>query len=126
MTRITMVAAAAVLTLAGCSADNGPTKEDGVKLVEGFFTEQGKEATLQRTWRMEVTDAGGLELDCDKKPNGDQECMVTGSVKALGYIGGQPTKPEPSTLKPKLRAVFRPQGEGWQPVEVRDEGTSAG
>jgi len=126
MTRITMVAAAAVLTLAGCSADNGPTKEDGVKLVEGFFTEQGKQATLQRTWRMEVTDAGGLELDCDKKPNGDHECMVTGSVKALGYIGGQPTKPEPSTLKPKLRAVFRPQGEGWQPVEVRDEGTSAG
>ena len=42
------------------------------------------------------------------------------------YIGGQPTKPEPSTLKPKLRALFRPQGEGWQVVEVTDEGTSAG
>jgi hypothetical protein len=126
MTRITVVAAAAVLTLAGCSADNGPTREDGVKLVEGFFTEQGKQATLQHTWRMEVIDAGGLELDCDKKPNGDQECMVTGSVKALGYIGGQPTRPEPGTLKPKLRAVFRPKGDGWQPVEVRDEGTSAG
>jgi hypothetical protein len=73
-----------------------------------------------------VTDAGGLDLDCEKKPNGDQECMVGGSVKALGYIGGQPTKPEPSTLKPKLRALFRPQGEGWQVVEVTDEGTSAG
>ncbi|WP_268222920.1 hypothetical protein [Stenotrophomonas maltophilia] len=33
---------------------------------------------------------------------------------------------EPSTLKPKLRALFRPQGEGWQVVEVKDEGTSAG
>ena len=51
---------------------------------------------------------------------------MAGSVKALGYIGGQPTKPEPSTLKPKLRALFRPQGEGWQIVEVKDEGTSAG
>jgi hypothetical protein len=111
---------------AACSGEKGPTKEDGVRVVEGFFTEQGKQATLQRTWRMEVTDAGGLDLDCEKKPNGDQECMVAGSVKALGYIGGQPTKPEPSTLKPKLRALFRPQGEGWQVVEVKDEGTSAG
>jgi len=121
-----VAAAAALLTLTACSGDKGPTKEDGVKVVEGFFTEQGKQATLQRTWRMEVTDAGGLDLDCEKKPNGDQECMVGGSVKALGYIGGQPTKDEPSTLKPKLRALFRPQGEGWQVVEVTDEGTSAG
>jgi len=121
-----VAAAAALLALTACSGDNGPTKEDGVKVVEGFFTEQGKQATLQRTWKMEVTDAGGLELDCEKKPNGDQECMIGGSVKALGYIGGQPTKPEPSTLKPKLRALFRSQREGWQVVEVKDEGTSAG
>ncbi|CEE84508.1 hypothetical protein LN96_14845 [Xanthomonas citri pv. citri] len=121
-----VAAAAALLTLTACSGDKGPTKEDGVKVVEGFFTEQGRQATLQRSWRFEVTDAGGLDLDCEKKPNGDQECMVGGSVKAQGSIGGQPTKPEPSTLKPKLRALFRPQGEGWQPVEVKDEGTSAG
>ncbi len=38
-----------------------------------------------------MTDAGGLDLDCEKKANGDQECLVSGSVKALGYIG-QPTK----------------------------------
>jgi hypothetical protein len=49
-----------------------------------------------------------------RKAQWDQECMVGGSVKAQGYIGGQPTKPEPSTLKPKLRALFRPQGEGWR------------
>lgn len=121
-----VAAAAALLTLTACSGDKGPSKEDGVKVVEGFFTEQGRQATLQRSWRFEVTDAGGLDLDCEKKPNGDQECLVAGSVKALGYIGGQPTKPEPSTLKPKLRALFRPQGEGWQVVEVTDEGTSAG
>jgi len=121
-----LAAAAACLALTGCSGDKGPTKEDGVKVVEGFFTEGGKQATLQRTWKMEVTDAGGLKLDCEKKPNGDQECMIAGSVKALGYIGGQPTTDEPSTLKPKLRALFRPQGEGWQVVEVKDEGTSAG
>ncbi len=121
-----VAAAAALLTLTACSGDKGPTKEDGVKVVEGFFTEQGRQATLQRSWRFEVTDAGGLDLDCEKKPNGDQECMVGGSVKAQGSIGGQPTKPEPSTLKPKLRALFHPQGEGWQVVEVTDEGTSAG
>ncbi|MFI8718604.1 hypothetical protein ACIGHF_12100 [Stenotrophomonas sp. NPDC077464] len=121
-----VVAATTLLSLAACSGDKGPTKEDGVKVVEGFFTEQGKQATLQRTWKFEVTDAGGLELDCEKKPSGDQECMVGGSVKAQGSIGGQPTKDEPSTLKPKLRALFRPQGEGWQVVEVKDEGTSAG
>lgn len=97
-----------------------------MRAVEGYFTEQGRQATLPHTWKMEVTDPGGLELDCEKKPNGDQECLVGGSVKALGYIGGQPTKPEPGTLKPKLRAVFRPQGEGWQLVDVKDEGTSAG
>jgi len=121
-----VAAAAALLTLTACSGDKGPTKEDGVKVVEGFFTEQGRQATLQRSWRFEVTDAGGLDLDCEKKPNGDQECMVGGSVKAQGSIGGQPTKPEPSTLRPKLRALFRPQGEGWHVVEVTDEGTSAG
>jgi len=121
-----VAAAAALLTLTACSGDKGPTKEDGVKVVEGFVTEQGRQATLQRSWRFEVTDAGGLDLDCEKKPNGDQECMVGGSVKAQGSIGGQPSKPEPSTLKPKLRALFRPQGEGWQVVEVTDEGTSAG
>ncbi|MFW9437092.1 hypothetical protein ACE8C5_00385 [Xanthomonas euvesicatoria] len=121
-----VAAATTLLTLTACSGDKGPTKEDGVKVVEGFFTEQGRQATLQRSWRFEVTDAGGLDLDCEKKPNGDQECMVGGSVKAQGSIDGQPTKPEPSTLKPKLRALFRPQGEGWQVVEVTDEGTSAG
>ncbi len=121
-----VVAATALLSLTACSGGKGPTKEDGVKAVEGFFTEQGKQATLQRTWKFEVTDASGLELDCEKKPNGDQECMVGGSVKAQGSIGGQPAKPEPGTLKPKLRALFRPQGEGWQVVEVKDEGTSAG
>lgn len=121
-----VAAAVALLTLTACSGGKGPTKEDGVKVVEGFFTEQGKQATLQRTWKLEVTDAGGLELDCEKKPNGDQECTVGGAVKAQGSIGGQPTKPEPGTLKPKLRAVFRPQGEGWQVVEVKDEGTSVG
>lgn len=121
-----VAAAAALLTLTACSGDKGPTKEDGVKVVEGFFTEQGRQATLQRSWRFEVTDAGGLDLDCEKKANGDQECLVSGSVKAPGYIGGQPTKEEPSALKPKLRALFRPQGEGWQVVEVTDEGTSAG
>lgn len=124
--KATLSASLVALALSGCSGERAPTKEDGVKVVEGFFTEQGRQATLQRSWRFEVTDAGGMDLDCEKKPNGDQECMVGGSVKALGSIGGQPTKPEPSTLKPKLRALFRPQGEGWQVVEVKDEGTSAG
>ena len=44
-----VAAAAALLTLTACSGDKGPTKEDGVKVVEGFFTEQGRQATLQRT-----------------------------------------------------------------------------
>ncbi len=121
-----VAAAAALLILTACSGDKGPTKEDGVKVVEGFFTEQVRQATLRRSWRFEVTDAAGLELGCQKKPNGDQECLITGAVKALGYLDGQPTKDEPSTLKPKLRALFRSQGEGWQVVEVKDEGTSAG
>jgi hypothetical protein len=117
--------AAMVLGLSACGSEPAPGKEDAVKVIEGFYTQQGREATLQRSWRFEVTNAGGLDLDCQKKPNGDQECMIAGSVKALGYIGGQPTKPEPSTLKPKLRAVFRPQGEGWQVVDVKEEGSSA-
>jgi len=113
-----VAAVTAFLTLTACSGDKGPTKEDGVKVVEGFFTEQGRQATLQRSWRFEVTDAGGLDLDCEKKPNGDQECMVGGSVKAQGSIGGQPTKPEPSTLKPKLRAARRSRSS----VQPFDEG----
>lgn len=115
-----------VLGLSACGSAPAPGKEDAVKVIEGFFTEQVRQATFRRSWRFEVTDAAGLELGCQKKPNGDQECLITGAVKALGYLDGQPTKDEPSTLKPKLRALFRPQGEGWQVVEVNDEGTSAG
>lgn len=118
--------AAVAVGLTACGGEKGPSKEDAVKATEAYFTENGKQVMLQRTWRMEVTDAGGLDVDCEKKPNGDQECMIAGTVKGLGYLGGQPTTPQPGELKPKLRVLFRPQGEGWLPVEVKDEGTSAG
>lgn len=87
-----VAAAAALLTLTACSGDKGPTKEDGVKVVEGFFTEQGRQATLQRSWRMEVTDAGGSDLDCEKKPNGDQECLISGSVRPWVISAASPPR----------------------------------
>ncbi|MGQ5314565.1 hypothetical protein ACULMH_13320 [Xanthomonas arboricola pv. corylina] len=126
MKRAMIVAAAAFLTLTACSGDKGPTKEDGVKVLEGFFTEQGRQATLQGSWRFEVTDAGDLSLKCEKKPNGDHACDVSGTVTALGHLGGQPTSQEGKNMKVKMHVTFRPQGEGWQAVEVKDEGTSAG
>lgn len=119
-------AALTVLALAGCSGDKGPTNQDAVKAVEDYFTQQGREATLQRTWRFEVTDAGDLSLKCEKKPNGDHACDVSGTVTALGHLGGQPTSQEGKEMKVKMQVTFRPQGEGWQPVDVKDEGTSAG
>ena len=36
-----VAAAAALLTLTACSGDKGPTKEDGVKVVEGFSPSRG-------------------------------------------------------------------------------------
>ncbi|WP_254657749.1 hypothetical protein [Xanthomonas graminis] len=127
MKRVMAVAAlVATLVLVGCSGDRGPSKEYAVKAVEAYFTQQGREATLQRTWQFDVTDAEDMSLKCEKKPNGDQECAVTGRVMAQGKLGGQPTTPEGRPMNLKLHVVFRPQGEGWQPVQVRDEGTSAG
>ena len=114
------------LMLAACGGHQGPSKEDAVTAVERFFTDQGQQATLQRSWRLEVKDAAGLELDCQKMPNGDQECQVTGAVEAQGVIGGQPTTPEPKEMRLNLRTRFRPAGEGWQVSEVTDEGTAAG
>jgi hypothetical protein len=114
------------LMLAACSGHQGPSKEDAVTAVERFFTDQGQQATLQRSWRLEVKDAAGLELDCQKMPNGDQECQVTGAVEAQGVIGGQPTTPEPKEMRLNLRMRFKPAGDGWQVSEVTDEGTAAG
>jgi len=115
-----------VLALAGCAGEKEPAKQDAVKAVEAYFTQQGREATLQRTWRFEVTDAGDLSLKCEKKPNGDHACDVSGTITALGHLGGQPTSQEGKEMKVKMQVTFRPQGEGWQPVDVKDEGTSAG
>lgn len=114
------------LMLAACGGDLGPSKEDAVMAVERYFTEQGQQATLQRSWRLEVKDAAGLELDCEKMPNGDQECRVTGAVEAQGVIGGKPTTPGPKEMRLNLRMRFRPAGEGWQVSKVTDEGTAAG
>lgn len=115
-----------VLALAGCSGDKGATKQDAVKAVEAYFTQQGREATLQRTWRFEVTDAGDLSLKCEKKPNGDHACDVSGTITAVWHLGGQPSIQEGKEMKVKMQVTFRPQGDGWQPVDVKDEGTSAG
>lgn len=120
------LALAITLGLSACSGEKGPSKEDAVKAVEAFYTQQGREATLQRSWRLDVKDSDGLKLDCEKKPNGDHACKVTGNVIAAGALGGQPTEAGDKPMKLKLAVTFRPQGEGWQPVEVKDEGTSAG
>jgi len=118
--------ALAVLALAACGGEKGPAQQDAVKAIEAYFTQQGKEATLQGTWRFEVTDAGDLSLKCKKKPSGDHACDVSGTVTALGHLGGKPTSQEGKEMKVKMQVTFRPQGEGWQPVDVKDEGTSAG
>lgn len=114
------------LALSACGSEPGPSQEDAVKAVERYFTEQGRQATLQRTWKLEVKDASGLEVACEKLPNGDQECQATGKVKALGYIGGQPTTPEPREMRLKMRMTFRLAGEAWELIDVADEGTAAG
>lgn len=114
------------LLLSACGGAHGPSKEDAVKAVERFYTDQGQQATLQRSWRLEVKEASGLKLDCEKMPNGDRECRVTGEVDAQGVIGGQPTTPEPKEMRLNLRMRFRPSAEGWQVSEVTDEGTAAG
>ncbi|WP_329840705.1 hypothetical protein [Stenotrophomonas geniculata] len=114
-----------VLILSACSSEPRPSKEDAVKAVERYFTEQGKQATLQRTWKLEVKDASGLKVACEKQPNGDQECQATRKVEAMGYIGGQPTTPEAREMRLKMRMTFRPAGEGWELVDMADEGTAA-
>lgn len=116
----------APLLLTACGGAEGPTKEDAVGAVERFFTDQGQQATLQRSWHLEVKDAAGLELDCEKMPNGDQECRVTGTVDAQGSIGGRATTPEPKEMRLNLRMRFRPAGESWDVFAVTDEGTAAG
>ncbi|NIJ78150.1 hypothetical protein FHT08_003270 [Xanthomonas campestris] len=124
--KVWMSACLIPLMLAACGGETGPSKEDAVTAVERFFTDQGQQATLQRSWRLEVKDAAGLELDCEKMPNGDQQCRVTGAVEAQGVIGGQPTTPRPKEMRLDLRMRFRPDGEGWRVSEVTDEGTAAG
>ncbi len=114
------------LLLSACSGAHGPSKQDAVKAVERFYTDQGQQATLQRSWRLEVKEASGLKLDCEGRPNGDQECRVTGAVDAQGVIGGQPTTPEPKEMRLNLRVRFRAAGEGWEVFEVTDQGTAAG
>ncbi|ARQ89191.1 hypothetical protein [Stenotrophomonas maltophilia] len=115
-----------MLTLSACGSEPAPSEEDAVKAVERFFTEQGRQATLQRSWRLEVTDANGLKLECEKQPNGGRECQATGKVEAIGYIGGQPTTPEAKEMRLKMRMTFRPAGDGWELVNMVDEGTGAG
>lgn len=119
-------ACALALALSACGSEPEPSKEDAVKAVERYFTEQGKQATLQRTWKLEVTEANGLKLECEKQPNGDQQCHATGKVEAIGYIGGQPTTPEAREMRLKMRMTFRPAGEGWELADMVDEGTAAG
>ncbi len=114
------------LLLSACSGAHGPSKEDAVKAVERFYTDQGQQATLQRSWRLEVTEASGLKLDCEGRPNGDQECLVTGAVDAQGSIGVRATTPEPKEMRLNLRMRFRPAGEGWEVIEVTDQGSAAG
>lgn len=114
------------LVLSACSGTQGPSKEDAVKAVERFYTDQGQQATLQRSWRLEVKEARGLKLDCERRPNGDQECRVTGVVDAQGSVGGRATTPEPKEMRLNLRMRFRPTGETWDVFEVMDEGTAAG
>jgi len=121
-----LAAALTVLALTGCASEKGPAKQDAVKAIEAYFTQQGREASLRRTWRFEVTDAGDLSLNCEKKPNGDHLCDVSGTVIGMGHLGGQSTSQEGKEMKVKVQVTFRPQGEGWQPVDVKDEGTSAG
>lgn len=118
--------AAVAVGLSACGGQEGPSKEDAVKGVEAYFTQQGQQATLQRSWRLEVKKSDGLKLDCEKKPNGDQACAVGGTIFALGYIDGKPTTPEDKPMELNFHMTFRPHGEGWEPVEVKDEGTSAG
>lgn len=119
-------ACALALALSACGSEPMPSKEDAVKAVERYFTEQGKEATLQRTWKLEVKDASGLKVACEKLPNGDQECHAAGKVEAMGYIGGQPTTPGAREMRLKMRMTFRPAGEGWELIDMADEGTAAG
>lgn len=121
-----LLACALALALSACGSEPEPSKEYAVKAVERYFTEQGKQATLQRTWKLEVKDASGLKVACEKLPNGDQECQATGKVEAMGYIGGQPTTPEAREMRLKMRMTFRPAGEGWELIEMADEGTAAG
>lgn len=117
---------ALALALSACGSEPEPSKEDAVKAVERYFTEQGMQATLQRTWKLEVKDASGLKVTCEKQPNGDQECQATGKVEAMGYIGGQPTTPEAREMRLKMRMTFRPAREGWELINMADEGTAAG
>ncbi|MGY8564518.1 hypothetical protein L0938_13975 [Paracidovorax citrulli] len=124
--KVWMPACFVPLLLSACGAGHGPTKEDAVKATEQFFTQQGQQATLQRSWRLEVKDAGGLKLDCEARPNGDQECRATGAVDAQGFIGGQATTPEAKEMRLNLQMRFRPAGEGWEVFEVTDQGTAAG
>jgi hypothetical protein len=114
------------LMLAACGGHQGPSKEDAVMAVERFFTDQGQQATLQRSWRWEVKEAEGLKLDCEGRPNGDQECRATGAIEAQGFIGGQATTPGAKEMRLDMRVRFRPAGEGWQATEVTDQGSTAG
>ncbi|BBK01762.1 hypothetical protein EIQ06_15905 [Xanthomonas campestris pv. campestris] len=114
------------LALSACGSEAAPEKEDAVKAVERFYTEQGRQATSQRTWRFEVKDASGLEIDCTKLPNGDQDCRVSGNIQGLGSIGGQPTTPKTKEMRLKMTMKFRPASEGWELVDATDNGTSAG
>lgn len=120
-----ITACALALALSACGSESAPGTEDAVKAMERYFTAQGRQATLQRTWRFEVKDASGLRLECKKLPNGDQDCQATGKVEALGYIGGEPTTPEPKQMRLQMRMKFRPAGEGWELIDMADEGTAA-
>ncbi|MBV6852685.1 hypothetical protein KWH45_04385 [Xanthomonas campestris pv. mirabilis] len=124
--RVWISACFLALGLSACGAKHAPSKEDAVKAVERFFTEKGRQATLQRTWRFEVKEASGLEIACTKLPNGDQECRISGSVDGLGFIGDQPTTPKAKEMRLKMTMKFRPAREGWELVDVTDDGTSAG
>jgi hypothetical protein len=120
------VGAVVTVGLTACGDAKGPSKEDAVKAVEAFYTQQGREATLLRSWRLDVKESDDLKLDCEKKPNGDHACKVTGNITAAGSLGGQTTEAGDKPMELKLAMTFRPVGEGWVPVEVMDEGTSAG
>ncbi|WOP51422.1 hypothetical protein R5576_15155 [Xanthomonas euvesicatoria] len=98
------------------------------------LSKQSSDSLLSRGGRQRFSGLGGsksrkragLEIACTKLPNGDQDCRVSGNVDALGFIGGQPTTSKAKEMRLKMTMKFRPAGEGWELVDVTDDGTSAG